>query len=118
MLHHRRRFMIYAVGAMAVVWLTALGGYFWSKSSQISAEKVTEYLHSLELSNLSGERRAKALRHLAEQMKALPIEERRRARFDGEWARWFGEMTEPEKADFIEATLPSGFKQMLSSFEQ
>ena len=51
-------------------------------------------------------------------MRSLPIEERRRVRMDGEWSRWFGEMTEPEKESFIEATLPSGFKQMLTSFEQ
>jgi len=67
---------------------------------------------------LSGEARAKALRDLARKMNALPVEERRRARLEGEWARWFATMTEEEKSAFLEATLPSGFRQMLASFEQ
>lgn len=115
---HRRRSFLYALAGMAVVWMVALGGYFIFKSSRITAETVADYLHSMDLNKLSGEQRAKALRNLASQMKALSIEERRRARGDGEWARWFAEMSEEEKGAFIEATMPSGFKQMLSSFEQ
>lgn len=89
-----------------------------ARRSRITAEKVAGYLHSVDLAKLSGEARARALRELAEDMVALPIEERRRARLDAEWERWFHEMTDDEKGTFIEATLPSGFKQMLSSFEQ
>jgi hypothetical protein len=51
-------------------------------------------------------------------MKALPIEERRKARLESEWNRWFTEMTDEEKSAYLDATLPSGFKQMLASFEQ
>jgi hypothetical protein len=115
---HRRRSLLYALVGMAVVWIVALGGYFFAKSSRVTPETVAYYLHSVDLSKLSGEPRAKALRDLANQMKVLPIDERRRARTDGEWARWFAEMSEEEKGAFIEATFPSGFKQMLTSFEQ
>ena len=37
---------------------------------------------------------------------------------DRVWQAWFEEMTEGEKGEFIDATMPTGFKQMLASFEQ
>ena len=40
------------------------------------------------------------------------------ARLGQLWAQWFAEMTDAEKSAFLDATLPTGFKQMLTSFEQ
>lgn len=103
---------------LACVWLFAWGGYTWSQSRRVTAEKVAQYLRSIDLAQLSGEARAATLRELARKMNALSVEERRRARFAGDWDKWFAAMTEAEKTAFIDATLPSGFKQMLTSFEQ
>jgi hypothetical protein len=99
-------------------WLLAWGGYKWSQSRRVTAEKVAAYLRAVDLSQLTGEQRAEALRDLARQLNALSIQERRRARLAGTWDKWFAAMTEAEKAAFLDATLPSGFKQMLQSFEQ
>jgi hypothetical protein len=118
MAKHRKRTFLWALAGMVVVWIIALGGYFISRQSQVTAEKVAAYLQAVDLNRISGEERAKVLRDLANQMKALPIEERRRARLEGDWSKWFDAMTEEEKGTFIEATMPSGFKQMLASFEQ
>lgn len=100
------------------IWLVAWSGYSIAKNSKVTPEKVAAYLHDVDLSRLSGEARAKALRELAAKLNALQAEERRRARLDSAWEKWFTEMTEEEKAAFMEATLPSGIKQMLTSFEQ
>jgi len=118
MLDHRRRPILYAALALTAIWLVAMFGFMAARHAKATAEKVAQYLRTEDLSRLSADARAKALRDLARQMNALNLEERRRARLDGEWERWFGQMTEEEKSTFIEATLPIGFKQMIASFEQ
>jgi len=55
---------------------------------------------------------------LADMLNSLALEERRTARLDSEWSRWFAAMTDDERMEFMDATLPTGFKQMLASFEQ
>jgi len=103
---------------LACAWVLAWGGYKFAQSRRVTAEKVAQYLRSVDLSRLSGDARAETLRELARKMNTLSVEERRRARFAGGWDKWFVAMTEAEKAAFLDATLPSGFKQMLMSFEQ
>ena len=114
----RQRPLVFAAVGLVAAWLVAWGGYVYAKRSKVTAEKVRTYLHEVELGKLSGEARAKALRDLAAKLNALPYEERREARMDAEWGRWFQAMTDKEKTELLEATLPTGFKQMLTSFEQ
>jgi len=93
-------------------------GYRLARNSTVTAEKVRTYADSVDLAGLSGEARAKALQRLAEMINSLSVEERRRARLDRTTYRWLEQMTEEEKASFVEATVPTGFKQMLNAFEQ
>lgn len=118
MINPRRKALIYGAAGLVAVWLVALGGYLIAQGRRVTAEKVRTYLRDVDLSRLSGAARAKALRDLAGKLNALPFEERRMARLDREWQRWFVAMDDTEKAEFIEATLPTGFKQMLGAFEQ
>ncbi len=118
MLSPRQRPLVISLIAIATVCLLAWGGYTIAGSMKITSDKVRVFLHQTDLKSLSGDARAKALRRLAEMLNALSGEERRLARMDKEWADWFKEMTDQEKTDFLEATLPSGFKEMLGAFEQ
>jgi len=107
-----------AVAALVAVWLVALGGYAYSDHFKMTVDKLRDYIHGTDLSKLSGSARAKALRDLADKINALSPDERRQARVDRLWNEWFRDMTEEEKGQFLDATLPSGFHQMLASFEQ
>jgi len=117
MIGRRWRPAIVAVIAVGVIWAVALTAYIASKNARPTAAKLAQYIESVDLSKLSAEERAKALRKLADKINALSAEERRKARFEQAGMTWFKQMTESEKAEFIDRTMPTGFKQMLAAFE-
>lgn len=84
----------------------------------MTADKLRAYVESVDFSQLTGEARMRALRDLADKLNALSYEERRRLRGEQLMRDWFARMSDEEKAWFIEATLPTGFKQMINAFEQ
>ena len=114
----RYRPVMIALAALLGVWLAAWSGYSLSDHFKMTADKLRAFVHGTDLSKLSAADRAKALRELADKINALSPEERRQARVDRLWNEWFAQMTEEEKGQFLDATLPSGFHQMLASFEQ
>ena len=114
----RQRPIIFGAAALVAVWLLALGGYALAAHWKMTADKLRAYLAQNDLNSLSGEARARALRDLEDKINALSAEERRDARLGKLWNQWFEEMTEDEKSAFLDATMPSGFKQMLTAFEQ
>jgi hypothetical protein len=114
----RHRPIWFAAIIIVIVWGLATAGYRAGKNSRMTADKLRAFAQSVDLGKLTGAARAKAIRELAERMNRLSPEERRRARLEGVWQSWFAAMTEEEKGTFVEATMPTGFKQMLASFEQ
>jgi hypothetical protein len=118
MFSQRWRPVVFSLLAVCGIWLVALAGYRIARNAKMTAEKVKAYAGSVDISKLSGAARTKAIQELEDKINALSLEERRKARLDREAASWFDRMTEDEKAGFIEATMPTGFKQMLTSFEQ
>ena len=97
--------------------MIALFGYTIARNARVTPDKVRVYAGSVNLSELSPKEREAAIRKMAEMLNALSLEERQELRMDHTAYRWFKEMTEEEKAEFIEATMPTGFKQMISAFE-
>jgi hypothetical protein len=116
--NHRRRALVFAAGGLVGVWLLAGAGFVISNRFKVTAEKVVRQLRATDLARLREIDRAGSLKNLARQINALPYEERRQVRLSGEWDRLFAAMSESEKGEFIEATMPTGFKQMLVAFEQ
>lgn len=118
MLHQRWRPVLLSLAAIAGLWVLALAGYFLARNTKVTADKVTAYVTSVDLGKLSAADRARAIRKLEDMLNALSVEERRKARMERAGMRWFEQMTEAEKGEFIEATMPTGFRQMLTAFEQ
>jgi hypothetical protein len=118
MFNRRYRFVVWAVASIVGIWLVAVAGRSFLESRRMTADKVLAFAGSLDFSRLTGEARAKALKDLADKLNSLSFEERQRLRGDKLMRDWFAKMSEAEKAQFIEATMPTGFKQMLGAFEQ
>jgi len=118
MLNQRYRVLGWAMAALVGIWLVALTAWWVSERLKVTPEKVQAYVNSLDFNKLSGADRAKAIESLAEMLNQLSFEERQRLRADRTAYQWFEQMTEEERGQFIEATMPTGFKQMLAAFEQ
>jgi hypothetical protein len=117
MLNPRQRPILLAVAALVVIWVVAIAGYQIAKHAKVTPEKVRAYAEAVDFSRLSAAERAAALDKLAAMLNALSLEERQKLRLDRTAYQWFEKMTEDEKGKFLEATMPTGFKQMLAAFE-
>ena len=118
MFTQRQRPFFFALAALVLIWVIALGGYQFAKHAKVTPEKVRAYSESVDFSHLSAAERETALRKLAAMLNALSLEERQSLRLDRTAYKWFEKMTEDEKGEFLEATMPTGFKQMIGAFEE
>lgn len=118
MISQRWRSAWIAVIVVAAVWTGAVTGFRWFKNSRMTAERVRTFVESHDLAKLSPEERQQALRELATRLNALSYAERQKVRMERSAFSWFEQMTEDEQAWFVEETMPTGFKQMLSAFEE
>ena len=112
----RQRPVVLAMIALVLIWAVAIGGYELAKNARVTPEKLRAYVESVDFSHLSAAERAAAIKKFADMLNALSLEERRSLRLKR--MAWFDQMTEAEKSEFLEATLPTGFKQMLAAFEE
>ena len=118
MLNQRQRPVFLAVVILAVIWIVAVAGFTIARNAKVTPEKVRAYTQSVDFNQLSAADRAKVIKKLAAMLNALSLEERRSLQLDRTAYRWFEQMTEAEKGEFLEATMPTGFKQMLGAFEE
>ena len=117
MFSQRQRPVLYAVAALVSIWVVAMAGYHIAQNLKVTPDKVRAYVAATDFSHLSGADRAAAIQKLADMLNALTMEERRNLRLDKTAYQWFEQMTEAEKSAFLEATMPTGFKQMITAFE-
>lgn len=110
--------LIIAAASLLAVWVLAIGSFKLAAHLKMTAEKMVAEVRAIDLSKLDGATRAKRLRELADKLNQLSGDERRRARRNREWDRLWVQMSEEEKGEFIERTMPTGFQQMITAFEK
>jgi uncharacterized protein YyaL (SSP411 family) len=104
--------------SLAAVWLVALGVIFWARSAQPTAKSVADYLKKHPLTAESGSQRARTIGKVEDQLNRITFEERQELQRSGDTRRFFAELTPAEQSAFLDATLPSGFKQMMEAFNK
>jgi hypothetical protein len=105
------------VTALAVMAILAWGGFVLAHNAPVTEEQLSAYSDSVDLAKLSGVERVDALRQIEQKVNALPLAERRKWWISGHWRKWFDAMTDNEKDHYVDATLPTGFKQVMDAFE-
>ncbi|MDB6019979.1 MAG: hypothetical protein JWR19_4468 [Pedosphaera sp.] len=116
-MNRRNRPIFIVIGVFALAGLATWVGLAMARNTHMTAVKAREYVTSINLAKLSASDRARSIRELADKVNALSLEERRLWWMEGHWREWFPEMTEEEREQFIESTLPTGFKQVINAFE-
>jgi hypothetical protein len=110
--------LVIAGAVLAGAWVLALAAMRVAEHLRVTPEKLGADVRATDLARLTVEERARRLRELADKLNKLAREERQRSRRDVEWDRLWRQMTEAEKGEFIELTMPVGVKQMLTAFEE
>ncbi len=114
----QRRFLATAAASLVAIWLVVWAGHWYLDNLKVTADNVRAYIASVDFAHLTGAARAQALKNLEAKLNAMSYEERQRFRADQSLGDWFAQMTEEEKEQFVDATLPTGIQQTINAFEQ
>ena len=115
MSQHTKRPLQLAAGALVLVWLLAWSGYVIARHGRMTADKLSEYQRSGNLARMSAAERLRFLKGLAERLNALSPEERQNWHLDLDW---FRQLSDEEKAYFLDAFLPGEMQTALRLFER
>jgi hypothetical protein len=102
-----------AAAVLAAVWVVAGGVILWSRAVRPTAESVSTYLAKNPLADLAPEKRAEVLARAADQLNRLNFEERQKLRELRRDREFFEQLTPAERREFLERTLPEGFRQLM-----
>lgn len=101
------------LAVLAAVWLVAGGIILWSRASRPTPESLTSYVVSHPIDHQSPQERQKTIRSVASQLNRLTYDQRRALRRDGIEKGFFEKLTPDEQNQFLDLTLPEGFRQLM-----
>jgi len=103
---------------LAAVWLIAAIVVHFARAAQPTAASVTKYANSLDLNSLQGSARARAIAHLEDMVNHLPPDERQQIDRSDASRDFFDKLSADEQGAYLDATLPTGFQQLMDSFNK
>src|SRR6478609_4636447 len=109
---------IKALAALAAIWLLAGGVILWAKASKPTPAKLEQYVNSNPLDGKSAADRARTIGRVADQLNGLSYEDRQHMRMGRRLDSFFRSLSPDEQGQFLDRTLPTGFKQMMEAFNK
>lgn len=100
-------------GGIVLVWAVAGCVILWSRAARPTAASFSEYLTAHPLAGRTTPERAQIIRKAATQLNRLDFKEREALRRQRRDRQFFEQMTPEERKEFLDLTLPEGFRQLM-----
>jgi hypothetical protein len=107
-----------AVGLITAVWIIAALAIHFAHDRQPTVASVTDFVHSTDLNSLSPADRARAIARMEDMVNRISFDERQQLNRTRVNRDFFGQLTAEEQGAYLDATLPTGFKEMMESFNK
>lgn len=102
---------------IAAVWVGAALVIAWAHAQRPTPAKVAAFFHE-ELDGRPPAERGRRIDKAAAMLNELTFEERQELRGNREQEQFFKKLTAEEQGRFLDATLPTGFRQMMENFNR
>jgi hypothetical protein len=101
------------IGILVAIWIVA-GAVVWTiRTNRPTPEKIQNYLATHPLNETSGTQRAAEIGKIADRLNRLDFEQRQKLQRTTEMRAFYRSLTDAERSDFLDRTLPEGFRQVM-----
>jgi hypothetical protein len=103
---------------LCAIWAIAAGAIYLARSRKPTAQSVAAYVQANNIDSETGTDRKKTIDRVSNMLNQITMDERQELRREGVTDAFFRSLTPDEQAAFLDATLPTGFRQMMESFNK
>jgi hypothetical protein len=112
------KFWLKTAALIGGVWILAAIIIHFASASQPTAASVAAYIRTADLDTLQGGARARAIDRMEQMVNRLPFDERQQLDRKGVNRDFFHKLTPAEQGAYLDATLPTGFQQLMDAFNK
>jgi predicted ATPase len=103
---------------LAAVWVVAAIVIHLANASHPTAATVTAYVKSINLDALQGAERERAIERMEKMVNGITFEDRQQLDRERISRDFLHKLTPAEQGAYLDATLPTGFQQLMDSFNK
>ena len=104
--------------ALCAIWAIAGGAIYLARSQKPTAQSISAYVGNNDINSKTGPDRQKVIDRVTGMLNRITLDEREELRREHVTDRFFRSLTPEEQSAFLDATLPTGFRQMMDAFNK